>query len=178
MGALLDLAGLYKGKGLLPEAREVLERALAAAPDDAGVREALATVVTDLGTAAKGAGRLEEAETLYTAALEAWPCLAAAHYNLVRPRARWTGGTLWQRRRPARAAAAAAAWCVLRHAGARARTHGGLTAHAWQWAPSRALTSPSPPPRASSRARRAAPAGPRRSSATRARWSATRPMHR
>jgi tetratricopeptide (TPR) repeat protein len=82
--ALLELAALYKGKGLLAEAREVLERALAAAPDDARARQALATVLTDLGTAAKASGALDDAVALYRSALEHWPSLAATHYNLVR----------------------------------------------------------------------------------------------
>lgn len=82
--ALLELAAIYKGKGLLPEARDALARAAAAAPPgDGRAAEGLATVLTDLGTAAKVAGRLDEAVRLYKEALEAWPKLAAAHYNLV-----------------------------------------------------------------------------------------------
>lgn len=81
--SLLELSVLYKGKGLLPEARSVLERAIKAAPANQQAREGLATVLTDIGTAAKVAGRLQEAVALYEAALEVWPSLAAAHYNLV-----------------------------------------------------------------------------------------------
>jgi hypothetical protein len=82
--ALLELASLYKARGLLQEARDVLERAVKAAPADERAGEGLATVLTDLGTAAKVSGRLDEAVQLYHAALRVWPTLAAAHYNLVR----------------------------------------------------------------------------------------------
>ena len=84
MPALLDLAALYSARGLLAEARDALEHAAAASPGDARVAEALATVLTDLGTATKCAGRLDQAVELYSAAAAAWPALAAAHYNLVR----------------------------------------------------------------------------------------------
>jgi len=83
LGSLLDLAGLYKDRGLLCEARDVLERAVQSAPHDLCVCEALATVITDLGTAAKSAGRLDEAVHLYQTAIMTYPSLAAAHYNLV-----------------------------------------------------------------------------------------------
>lgn len=177
---LLELAALYKAKGMLSEARGALERAVAATAPPAGAaggaaaatgaalasaaaaavpsaagqaeeaaraaipadarapgaaaacseldrdaaraREALATVLTDLGTAAKAAGRVADAVELYRAALDTAPKLAAAHYNLVAWGAGWlrggagAEGRLWQRvavavvHFPAITASAAGCW--------------------------------------------------------------------
>jgi hypothetical protein len=182
--ALMELASLYKGKGLLAEAREALERAAATAPDDARVAQALATVVTDLGTAAKGAGRLEDAAALYRAALERWPTLAAAHYNLVRRGL--GGGAMWEPMR------AGQPW-LGRAEGCRVGPATGLAAAACQpaapagrrAAPQRTaapthttIPTPAARRRACSRARRGASDGPRRWATTAARSSATRATRR
>jgi tetratricopeptide (TPR) repeat protein len=46
------------------------------------VKEALAVVLTDLGTRAKSAGRLKECESLYRQALALCPAYPSVHYNL------------------------------------------------------------------------------------------------
>ncbi|WIA22301.1 hypothetical protein OEZ85_004618 [Tetradesmus obliquus] len=56
--------------------------AAAAGITAASVKEALAVVLTDLGTRAKSAGRLKECESLYRQAFAACPAYPSVHYNL------------------------------------------------------------------------------------------------
>lgn len=56
ISSLMSLAALYKSRGLLCEARATLAKALEVSPDDTAVKEAMAVVLTDLGTNMKVAG--------------------------------------------------------------------------------------------------------------------------
>ena len=50
--------------------------------DDTHVCEALALVLTDLGTALKASGNISEALKRYQQAVHTYPSCAAGHYNL------------------------------------------------------------------------------------------------
>lgn len=53
----LAVGNMYKAKGMLNEALASLLKCHQLNSDDGGVREALATVLTDIGTSLKSAGR-------------------------------------------------------------------------------------------------------------------------
>ncbi|BDA40757.1 probable UDP-N-acetylglucosamine-peptide N-acetylglucosam [Coccomyxa sp. Obi] len=79
---LLAAASLYKSCGLLPEAARSLELALEERPDDTVIRQALAVVLTDLGTKLKVSGRLEEGFAKYRQAASICDNYAPAFYNI------------------------------------------------------------------------------------------------
>lgn len=79
--ALLGCASVYTASALLLEALKCLERARGLAPTRTDVLQALANVLTDLGTAEK-LTRVPGWRGRYEAALEACPSHAQAHYNL------------------------------------------------------------------------------------------------
>ncbi|KAL6769284.1 OGT1 [Auxenochlorella protothecoides x Auxenochlorella symbiontica] len=79
--ALLGCASVYTASALPLEALKCLERARGLAPTRADVLQALANVLTDLGTAEK-LTRVPGWRGRYEAALEACPSHAQAHYNL------------------------------------------------------------------------------------------------
>lgn len=79
--ALLGCAAVYKETGLLHEALALLEQAHTHSPTDSDVTQALALILTDIGTSMKleaKAGWLES----YQRAVEVCPGYAPAHYNL------------------------------------------------------------------------------------------------
>jgi adenylate cyclase len=74
---LVALGGLYRGTGQLERSRELLDRAVAAHPNDAEVHAAL-------GETARASGDLEAARTRHLRAIELDPAYWRYHWNLGR----------------------------------------------------------------------------------------------
>ncbi|CAK0734281.1 hypothetical protein CVIRNUC_000409 [Coccomyxa viridis] len=79
---LMAAGALYKSCGLLPEALQSLEAAVKAQPKEPSYKQAMAVVLTDLGTKLKLNGRLEEGFEHYRRAIAACPAYAPAFYNI------------------------------------------------------------------------------------------------